>query len=86
MYTDNSGCLTTVVSVIASFDSEGHVKPLYVRIGEQSLKVKSSWLQPSTNSTLEFHCNVIDGDTVKPIILLYRRYETVWLISGRTNL
>lgn len=39
--------VNTVIPVIASFDAEGRVKPLYVRIGELSLKVHSSWLKPS---------------------------------------
>lgn len=36
------------VPVIASFDAEGHIKPLYVRIGEESLKIHSSWKKPAT--------------------------------------
>lgn len=85
LFTDCAGCQTTIVPVIASFDSEGHIKPLYVRIGELSLKIQSSWMKPSPSSTLEFHCTVQDGDTVKPVILIYRRYETVWMISGSSS-
>lgn len=75
----------TIVPVIASFDSEGHVKPLYVRIGGLSLKVHSSWLKPSFGSILEFHCTVIDGDCLKPLILSYHQMESVWIIPRLAN-
>ena len=71
----------TIVPVIASFDTEGHVKPLYVRIGELSLKVHSSWLKPSFPNIFEFHCKVVDGDFLKPLILTYYRHEMVWAIN-----
>lgn len=70
----------TIVPVIASFDTEGHVKPLYVRIGELSLKVHSSWLKPSFQNVFEFNCKVVDGDCLKPLILTYYRNEMVWAI------
>lgn len=70
----------TIVPVIASFDTEGHVKPLYVRIGELSLKVHSSWLKPSFSDVLEFNCQLIDGDYLKPLILRYFQKETVWVV------
>lgn len=69
-----------VVPVIASFDSEGHVKPLYVRIGDLSLKVESSWLKPSFMNCMEFHCRVIDGGCLKPLILTYHQRESTWVI------
>lgn len=72
--------VNTVIPVIASFDAEGRVKPLYVRIGELSLKVHSSWLKPSFAGIMEFHCMVIDDDCLKPLILTYRQMESVWLI------
>ena len=70
----------TFVPVIASFDTQGLVTPLYVRIGELSLKVKSSWLKPSFGDTMEFHCMVIDEDCLKPLILTYRQRESIWYI------
>lgn len=70
----------TIVPVIASFNSEGHVKPLYVRIGGLSLKVHSSWLKPSFGNILEFHCMVIDDNCLKPLILSYHQMESVWII------
>lgn len=69
-----------IVSVIASFDTDGHVRPLYVRINEDSLKVHSSWLKPAYRGTLEFQCKVIDSDCLKPLILTYHKVENVWTI------
>ena len=69
-----------MVPVIASFDSEGHVKPLYVRINGNALKVHSSWLKPSFQGFLEFQCNVIDNDCLKPLLLTYHTRENVWMI------
>lgn len=69
-----------IVPVIASFDAEGHVKPLYVRINESSLKVYSSWLKPSFQGVLEFQCNVIDNNCLKPLLLTYHKRENVWTI------
>lgn len=69
-----------IVSVIASFDAEGHVKPLYVRINENSLKVHSSWLKPSFQGFLKFQCNVIDENRLKPLLLTYHKRENIWTI------
>lgn len=71
-----------IVSVIASFDSEGHIRPLYVRIGEEALKVRSSWLKPSFPGIFEFNCQVIDGEYIKPLILTYHPRESVWTIQA----
>ena len=69
-----------IVSVIASFDCDGHIKPLYVRIGEESFKVHSSWLKPSFLNTFTFQCQIIDGDMLKPLVLSYHVNESVWSI------
>ena len=68
-----------IVSVIASFDTNGHVKPLYVRINQESLKVHSSWMKPSFHGFLEFQCKVIDNGCLKPLALSYRKNENVWM-------
>ena len=69
-----------IVSVIASFDTDGHIKPLYVRISEDSLKIYSSWLKPSFRGLMEFQCKVIDNDCLKPLVLTYHMTENVWTI------
>lgn len=69
-----------MVSVIASFDTEGHIRPLYVRIGKDSCKVHSFWLKPSFREVLTFSCQVIDHDRLKPVLLEYHQRENVWII------
>lgn len=68
-----------IVSVIASFDTDGHVKPLYVRINQESLKVHSSWMKPSFRGVLEFQCKVIDNDCLKLLTISYYKNENVWV-------
>lgn len=72
--------LSNMVPVIASFDSSGHVKPLYVRVNGASLKIHSSWVKPSYLDTIEFECQVIDGEYLKPLSLTYHRQDCVWTI------
>lgn len=67
-----------IVPVIASFDTEGHVKPLYVRIGQGSYKVDSAWVRNGFINSTTFHCNIIDNGTIKPLILTYHNQEEVW--------
>ena len=71
----------TLVPVIASFDSEGHIMPLYVRINGESFKIRSAWLKPSFHSTSIFQCQIEDNGTIKPLILTYHHRENVWTIS-----
>lgn len=63
-----------IVSVIASFDADGHVKPLYVRINEESLKVKSSWLKPSFQGLMEFQCKAVYPYSVQLSAILCSQY------------
>jgi len=79
-YTSYDHIECNIVSVIASFDTEGRIRPLYVRIGEESLKILSSWLKPSYPGFFEFRCQVIDNGVRKPLILEYHSRENVWII------
>lgn len=67
-----------IVPVIASFDSEGHIKPLYVRIDGEPLKVMSSWVSSSFHNTIDFKCKVVVGDSLKPLALTFHRSEGMW--------
>lgn len=78
--TSYNGSTLEIVSVIASFDTDGHVKPLYVRVNQESLKVHSSWMRPSFHGFLEFQCKVIDNGCLKPLTLSYHKNENVWVI------
>ena len=69
-----------IVTAIATFDTQGHVKPVYIGIDGVSYKVHSAWMQPSFKNHLTFHCEIIDGDRIKPIDLSYHKTEDVWSI------
>lgn len=69
-----------IVPVIASFDSEGHISPLYVRINRNSYKIASHWVRSKFHNTVDFNCTVIDGDSTKPLVLTFHREEGVWTI------
>lgn len=67
-----------IIPVIASFDSEGHVKPLYIRLNGDSFKVYSSCERPSFYGSLEFQCKVIDNNCLKSLLLTYHKRENIW--------
>lgn len=67
-----------IVSVIASFDSEGHVKPLYVRIAGESFKVHSSYVKACCSDILELNCQIIDQECLKPLLLTYFPHDRIW--------
>ena len=70
----------TMVPVIASFDTDGNILPLYVRIHGNSLKVQSSRIHHVSPNIIEFHCRVIDYNRLKPLILSYYQSEKIWVI------
>ncbi len=72
--------INSAVSVIVSFDTDGHISPLYVRIGENSCKINSFWISQKFKNVIEYHCNVIDDCLLKPLTLSYHRAEDVWTI------
>lgn len=69
-----------VVPVIASFDSLGHIKPLYVRIGENAWRVDSYWEKYSTFDIVSFNCRVSYEEYVQNLLLTYYAREAVWTI------
>ena len=68
------------ISVISSFDCEGNIMPLYVRIDGEALKVHNAYRMTSTMSILNFNCEIMDGDTVKPLKLSYHIRDLMWTI------
>lgn len=68
----------TVTSVIASFDPEGHVKPLYVRIDGSSFKIHSSFVKSCYSGIVEFSCRIIDREYLKPLDLTYFPHDRIW--------
>ena len=71
-----------VVPVISSFDCNGHVLPLYVRINGVSLKVHKAVLtSESTFCILNYRCEVIDNNQLKPLKLTYHAKEFKWSMN-----
>lgn len=70
------------VPVIASFDRSGRIVPLYVRLGRDSYKVQSCWASRKHGGIEEFHCRVVDGSCLKPLLLTYYKDEDVWAVPG----
>ncbi len=79
-YTSYDYAPVDTIPVIASFDSNGYVSPLYVRIHGEALKVHSFWIKPSFSGTIEYNCKVIDRDYLKPLCLTYHQSECIWTI------
>lgn len=69
-----------VVPVIASFDAEGHIAPLYVRIDGAPLKIESYWANSIYRNVVEFRCKVSDNAYIKPLLLCFHRQEGTWTI------
>jgi len=71
---------TIVVPVIASFNSHGRIVPLYVRIYGASYKISSSHMLSNFLHTMEFTCHLIDGESIKPLLLTFHKQEGMWTI------
>lgn len=76
---------TTIIPVIASFDTDGHIAPLYVRIDGESYKVDSYWSSCKFANSIEFHCKLIDHGVKKPLLLTYYKAEDIWAIPGHDD-
>ena len=72
------------VSVIASFDSDGHIRPLYVRIGESTCKVLSSISKNEFRFGMEYNCTIADGAMKRHLLLTYHTREQLWTIPDET--
>ena len=62
------------IPVIASFDSSGHIAPIYVRLHGLSLKIHSYWTRSNFGNCIEYNCKVEDGT----LLLNYYIRERVW--------
>lgn len=70
-----------VVPVIASYDTEGRVKPLYVRISDNEYKIESCWIKPSiAGNNLDFNCSLSRDNRIYKVVLTYHIRETTWTI------
>lgn len=73
-----------LVSVIASFNTDGKVKPLYVRMNEEPVKVLSSKVIQTTLHMIAFEVIVDDYGRQRIIRLLYKINKSVWYANVRT--
>lgn len=71
----------TPVAVIASFDSEGNIKPLYFRYNDERIQVSVKMCVAQVHDIV-FSCEyMIEYDNaVRTIALLYRIDEHKWFI------
>lgn len=79
-YTSIDHTPSDIVPVIASFDAEGHIAPLYVRIDGNALKIESYWASSIYRNVVEFRCKVSDNGYLKPLLLCFHRQEGMWTI------
>ena len=69
-----------LVPVIASYDAEGRVKPLYVRINSERYKVESCWVKTCLGNNIEYNCTLTRDNRMYKLILTYHIRETTWTI------
>ncbi len=69
-----------IVPVIASFDNDGHIKPLYIGINNESYKVESSWVRKNFANQMEFQCKIKIDNYLKPVVLTYYMNECIWSV------
>ena len=73
-----------IVPVIASFDTDGHVVPLYVRIGGTSYRIISQWTPDRGiySGVTEYNCKLAVGDFERPLLLKFYSRENTWTIPA----
>lgn len=69
-----------LVPVIATYDTEGHLKPLFVKINGEDYKVENSWPKYQFGNNIDFNCTLSKGNKTYKIILTYYIRETAWSI------
>lgn len=72
-----------IVPVIAGFDSDGKIIPLYVKIDGEKLKIDSYWVKSKFADITEFRCKILRENTEYPVALTYYGKESVWTIPKR---
>lgn len=69
-----------IIPVIASFNEEGQIKPLYVGINGKRYKVESYWVRRSFANQIEFHCKLLLEESLQTLIITYYMNECIWTI------
>ena len=71
-----------VVPVIATYDGNGNILPLYVRINEETFKIYNAYVSESNFRILTFSGEVMVQDAVRPIKLSYFINDLMWCIPN----
>lgn len=80
IFADNHNII--LVPVIASFNAEGKVVPLYFSLEGLRLKIDNiKCIKRNTESILEFICEVTFSDRVKTVLLSYHVHYKVWSVN-----
>lgn len=74
-----------IVPVIASFNNEGQIRPLYIGINGERYKVDSYWVRRNFSNQIEYHCKLIIEDSLKSVIITYYLNECIWTIPSYSN-
>jgi len=69
-----------LVPVIASYDTEGRVKPLYVRINDDKYKVENYWTRYSAGNNIDYNVTISKDNMTYKLVLTYHIRETAWSI------
>lgn len=73
----------TVVPVIASFNSDSKIAPLYIKIAGETYKIHSFTERQQETWSLHFYvfdCKIVVYNQIKSIELTYRTNERLWTI------
>lgn len=60
-----------IVPVISSFDKEGNITPLYVRIDGEALKIYNAYQVDSPFQLLHFKCEIVVCNCIRPLDQLF---------------
>lgn len=71
------------VPVIAGFDKDGTIMPIYVKIDGKKYKVEDYRARVKFAGITEYRCNVSFGERLMPLELSYYSNESVWTIPAR---
>jgi len=79
--------METAVPVIASYNTQGSIMPLYVRVHGIAYPIRSCWCQPvnamsdDCYAIYRYHCTAIMQEYLKDFTLTYHTYTHVWTLE-----
>lgn len=81
-YTSFDHTTTDIVPVIASFDAQGHVSPLYVRINRIPYRIETYYVVTRYSNVTEFRCKIADSGFLRPLELTFYGNEQMWTVPA----